>query len=102
MTDIREYTIILDDVMQKWLGEFKTLEPLDYRMLAILLDDPMSVKEEGIRFVVDINKPEIQRKLDMLNGPYFNTIMKMLELRMYNEDSKRNSKGIENSCRTLV
>jgi len=103
---------ILDDIMEKWLGPgFAAPSHLNdasaqYRMMALLLDDPWvePCGQEGSllinyerAFIVDINKPEIQRKLDMLNGPHFNTIMKMLELRMYDENRERNYKGTENS-----
>jgi len=82
-----DYITILDEVMEKWLGPgFDHRDHKDssapYRMMAILLDDPSNEIDPDRQFIVDINKPEIQRKLDMLNGPYFNTIMKMLELRM--------------------
>jgi|SRR6267142_158180 len=109
------YIRILDEVMEKWLGSsFDNLknnsEP--YRMLALLFDDPWVEPADEHQFpqlrfyereyIVDINKPEIRRKLDMLNGPYFNTIMKMLELRMFNEDNERNINRTEGSSRTLV
>ena len=104
---MQDYMAILDEVMEKWLGPgFDAPSPLNqistsYRMMTLLLDDPWveppSLQEGGLlinyerAFIVDINKPEIQRKLDMLNGPHFNTIMKMLELRMLDEDSARNT-----------
>lgn len=109
------YTVILDDIMEKWLGpDFNppslhnnhgNSEP--YRMLALLLDDPWNETRDFTigserHFIVDITKPEICRKLDLLNGPYFNTVMKMLELRMFDEDSERNHAGAENSVGTLV
>lgn len=108
-----DYMTILDEVMEKWLGpSFNAPNPLNevsapYRMMALLLDDPWAEPpylQEGSllinyerAFIVDINKPEIQRKLDMLNGPYFNTIMKILELRMYDENREHNHAGTENS-----
>ncbi len=88
-----DYITILDEVIEKWLGpgfnDHTFSNDAPYRMMALLLDDPWSEPCHALllnykrAFIVDINKPEIQRKLDLLNGPYFNTIMKMLELRMY-------------------
>jgi|SRR5882724_362784 len=109
------YMDILNAIMEKWLGpdfndpiKFTTDKSMPYRMMALLLDDPWN--ENGYKkspsyernYIVDITKPEIQRKLDMLNGPHFNTIMKMLELRMLDEDNERNNNRIENSSGTLV
>lgn len=110
------YIRILDEVMEKWLGpgfnDHTFSNDTPYRMLALLLDDPWTepaaehklpqLRQYERAYLVDINKPEIRRKLDMLNGPYFNTIMKMLELRMYDEDCERNPNRIANSSRTLV
>lgn len=112
-----DYMTILDEVMEKWLGpgfdnhDSYNEASIPYRMMALLLDDPWVEPciQEGTlllnyerAYIVDINKPEIQRKLDMLNGPYFNTIMKMLELRAFNEDCERNHDRTKNSSRTLV
>jgi len=100
---------ILDEIMEKWLGPgFDAPSSLNevsapYRMMALLLDDPWSepcnanILNYERAFIVDINKSEICRKLDMLNGPHFNTIIKMLELRMYDENREHNRAGTENS-----
>jgi len=102
------YAVILDNIMEKWLGPrfdddtSTTNVDAPYRMLALLLDDPWNEADRQRTFIVDITKPKIQRKLDMLNGPHFNTIMKMLELRMYNEESMCNSTRTNNSRRSLV
>src|SRR5882724_8661736 len=102
------YAVILDNIMEKWLGPrfdddtSTTNVDAPYRMLALLLDDPWNEADRQRTFIVDITKPKIQRKLDMLNGPHFNTIMKMLELRMLDEDNERNNNRIENSSGTLV
>ena len=88
-----DYMTILDEVMEKWLrSDFDNLKnnSKPYRMLALLLDDPSDDGDPDRHFIVDINKSEIRRKLDMLNGPYFNTIMKILELRTFNKDSEHN------------
>lgn len=110
------YTMILDQIMEKWLGpDFANSNEghsTPYRMLALLLDDPWTepaderkfpqLRDYNRNYIVDITNPEIRRKLDMLNGPYFNTIMKMLELRMYDENSTRTLKQDTNSSHTLV
>ena len=113
------YIMILDEIMEKWLGigfdnrELHNDISAPYRMLAVLLNDPWndnctfdsSKNSFGYErhFIVDIEKPEIRRKLDILNGPYSTTMIKMLELEWVpNEDSTRNSNGIESSCGTLV
>ena len=111
-----DYMTILDEVMEKWLGhdfaDAHSDNSLPYRMMALLLDDPWVeppfLQEKTLlmnyerAFIVDISKPKIQRKLDLLNGPYFNTIMKMLELRMYNEESTCTRTRTDHSSRTLV
>jgi len=114
-----DYIIILDEVMEKWLGigfdnrELHNDISAPYRMLAVLLNDPwndnciIESSENSFgyerHFIVDITKSEIRRKLDILNGPYSITMIKMLELEWApNEDSNCNHGGIENSIRTLV
>jgi len=107
------YIRILDEVMEKWLGPNFKDHPFSndapYRMMALLLDDPWNepchadaLLNYERAYFVDVNKPEIRRKLDMLNGPYFNAIMKMLELRMYDEDSENNIDRAAYSSKTLV
>lgn len=109
------YKVILDDIMEKWLGPNFDNRPVvsssdssgPYRMMAVLLDDPWNEARDfrlgsERRFIVDWTKPEIQRKLDMLSGPYFTTIMRMLELRIFDENSERNHARAENSVGTLV
>jgi hypothetical protein len=110
--DMLDYLLMLDEVMEKWLGpDFdhgdvpKNSNP--YRMLALLLDDPWddALDRRGNYkrpFIVDVTKSRIQEKLRMLNGPHFHTVMKILELRMINENSERIIEGAENSSRPLV
>lgn len=83
------YLTILDSIMEKWLGrDFDRdgwVSSNPYRMLAVLLDDPWSENLDKAgnykrQFIVDILNPVIQRKLEMLNGPYFDTIMRIVEL----------------------
>jgi len=114
-----DYIIILDEVMEKWLGigfdnrELHNDISAPYRMLAVLLNDPWNDNctfestnnSFGYErnFIVDITNPEIRRKLDILNGPYSTTMIKMLELEWApNEDSNCNSSGDTDSFRTLV
>jgi hypothetical protein len=102
-----EYIPILDNVVKKWLGDDSAdKDQNSYRMLALLLDDPWVENSKLGRkdrlYIVDITKPEIQRKLDLLNGPYFNTLIKILELRMLDEENECNNDRTKNSLRTLV
>jgi len=102
MTDLTYYKDLLDYIIERWLGVDPRPNPLPYRMLAVLLDDPWNDFWQDRNFIVDITNPEIQRKLDVLGGPYFNTIMRMLELRMLDENNEHNNTRTKNSSRTLV
>ena len=86
--------------MERWLGpSFNKSGPSQnsYRMLAVLFNDPWDEKDETKHFIVDVTNSKIQQKLDMLNGSHHNTLMKILELRMLDEDNDRNSNRTEGS-----
>lgn len=89
------YNEKLDFVIAKWFGEgWYMAQGIPFRAFAALIGDPwMDFNTEkaingsvptGRNFIVDVENPKVQKLLDLACGPHSDTILKMIDMGMFN------------------